>query len=261
MITDYYYSAALKRAASVFANIFQGLTCRTGKDACGNISEVQVPVRYGATDRVAGAIAAGNTQNNLHSLPMMSVYLRGIDLAPERRHGVGTVDRRTYIEQGAVFPDEIKALARVMPIPYNLTFELAVYASNTDQAFQIIEQILILFDPEVQVQFNDSPFDWTKISRVILESMANEENYPVNTERRVLQWTFNFMMETWLSPPMQLRNDLIKQININIGDLGRANLMELDENGELRPFDDYATIVIDGRDIEVLPVNPEGSLD
>ena len=34
--------------------------------------------------------------------------------------------------------------------------ELSIYASNTDQMYQILEQILILFDYDLQVQFNDA---------------------------------------------------------------------------------------------------------
>jgi hypothetical protein len=246
MIRSYYYNAQLKKAAMVFANIFTGLKVRTGKDGCGVVTELPVPVRYGATDRVAGAIAAHNTQNALHTLPMMSAYMTGIELAPERQKGIGSQDRRTYLPQGGAYPDDVQVIQRTMPIPYNLTFELSVYASNTDQAFQILEQILILFDYSIQVQFNDAAFDWAKITSVILDSgPRNETIYPVGTDRQVIVWTFPFTFETWLSPPMEVRNDLIHQIMVNIGDMDGYVLEEYDEDGNLIPFEeDYGSFVV-----------------
>lgn len=241
MLKEYYYNQQLKKATIVFANIFANMKVRTGKNACGDIEEVLVPIRYGSSDRVAAAIATGNTQNKLHTLPIMSCYLTGIEVAPERKHGSGTFDRKSYLEQGGVFPDDVKFIKRLMPTPYNLTYELSIYASNTDQAYQIIEQIMIVFDYEMQVQFNDSPFDWAKITRVILDSIGNEENYPAGTERRIIVWNLSFTFETWISPPAEVKQGLIKNIVLNFANMDDpekgCKILEVGEDGELAPFD------------------------
>jgi hypothetical protein len=257
-VKHYYYNEQLKKAAIVFANIFTGLTVKTGKDGCGVEAFIPVPIRYGSTDRVAGAIAANNTQNNLHSLPMMSAYMTGIELAPERQKGIGSVDRRTYLPQGGVYPNDVQVIQRIMPIPYNLTFELSIYASNADQSLQILEQILIMFDYTLQVQFNDSAFDWAKITTVTLDSgPRNETNYPVGTDREIIIWTFPFTFETWLSPPMQVRNDLIKRVMFNIGNMDGYVLEEYDENGNLAPFNEpFAAVSLVGSAVVVDPANP-----
>lgn len=236
MIRHYYYNKQLKKFILGFANVFAGMHVTGGLDGAGNLITMDVPVRYGSSDRVTAAIAAGNTQNKLHTIPMMSAYMTGLELSPERLHGVNQVDRRTMLEQGGVFPDDVKSLTRVMAIPYNMQMELAVYASNTDQMFQILEQILILFDYDLQLQFNDAPFDWTKIAKLYLRSMQNEENYPMGVDRRMIIWTLQFELPVWLSPPIEVRNDLIQSITVRIGDLDNLTLDEIDENGELVPF-------------------------
>jgi hypothetical protein len=236
MIRNYYYNQQLKKFILGFANVFTGMQVTGGLDGAGKLITMTVPVRYGSSDRVTAAIAAGNTQNKLHTIPMMSAYMTGLELAPDRLHGVNQVDRRTMLEQGGVFPDDIKTLRRVMAIPYNMQMELAVYASNTDQMFQILEQILILFDYDLQLQFNDAPFDWTKIAKLFLRGMQNEENYPMGVDRRMIIWTLQFELPVWLSPPIEVRNDLIQSITVRIGDLDKLTLDEIDENGELVPF-------------------------
>ncbi len=237
MISHYYYNRQLKRCAVVFANIFAGLIVKTGLNECGETTDIRVPVRYGSTDRVASAIGAAHTQNQLHTLPMMSVYLTNIDLAPDRQHGIGHLDRRTYLEQGGVYPDDVKAIQRLMPIPYDLTYELGIYASNTDQAYQILEQILILFDYTLQIQMDDAQFNWARQTRVILENINNEEQYPTGAERRQVAWTLSFKFETWFSLPMDIRRDIVQRINLTLGDPAGYGIQEVDENGELRPFD------------------------
>lgn len=235
-IRQYYYNQQLKKFIVGFANIFTGLKVRTGKDGCGEVSEIEVPLIYGSRDRVVSAIGASNTQNKQYTLPMMACYQTGLELDPNRMKGVNQVDRRSYLEQGGVFPDDVKSIKRVMPVPYNMQMELSIHASNTDQLYQILEQILILFDYDLQLQFNDAPFDWSRVTSLFLTGINNEENYPLGIDRRILIWTLQFNLPIWLSPPIEIRNEIIQSINLRYGNLDDFTLDEIDENGNLAPF-------------------------
>ena len=107
----------------------------------------------------------------------MSSYLLGIEMAPEKYKGIGVVDRQVYLPRQGVLPDDLKVVKRLVPIPYKMNLELAIYSSNTDQQFQVLEQILMLFDPILQVQSSDAYFDWTKITTCELTSIGFDENY------------------------------------------------------------------------------------
>jgi hypothetical protein len=236
MINTYYYNEQFKRSITKFSTIFAGLEVATGKREDGLVHALPVPVRYGSIDRVVAAVSNGNTQNKMMTLPVMSTFLLAVDLAPQRRKGVGMTERKTVMPQGGVYPQDLKVMERYMPIPYDLTFELAIYSSNMDQMFQILEQILIVFDPTLQIQTNDSPYDWSRQTNIELLSVQQEENYPIGTEKRMIVWTLNFKMETWISPPMDLKDNLVKTIVMRFGDLEGFALNEYDSNGELVPF-------------------------
>ena len=236
IIRHYYYNQQLKKFIVGFANVFAGLKVRTGVDGCGEISEVEVPIIYGSRDRVVSSIGASHTTNKQYTLPILACYQTGLELDPNRMKGVNQVDRRTYLEQGGIFPDDVKAIKRVMPVPYNMQMELAIHASNTDQLYQIIEQILIMFDYDLQLQFNDAPFDWSRITSLFLLGINNEENYPTGIDRRVLIWTLQFNLPIWLSPPVEVRNEIIRAITLRIGDMDDFVLDEIDEQGNLAPF-------------------------
>ena len=42
-----------------------------------------------------------------------------------------------------------------MPVPYLLNMQVDVWTSNTDQKLQLMEQILVLFNPALEIQHND----------------------------------------------------------------------------------------------------------
>lgn len=246
MIEHYFYDNQLRSYLLQFCSIFYGLRVKTGKGACDEQQFISVPIVVGHKDRVVAAIMAGNTQNRTFSLPTMAVHLQNLAVAPERRRTPGILDQRVTMPVGGVFPDDLTVIKRAMPVPYNATIELSIYASNTDQLYQLLEQILVLFNPDVQLQKSDGPFDWTKITKVELTDIANEENYPMGTDRRLINWTLTFEVPIYLSIPMGVKDDLVRKIIIQIGDLGSMVVNEVDADGHITRFNELlATEVID----------------
>ncbi len=248
MISHYFYENQIRSYLLQFCNIFAGLRVKTGKGESGEAEFITVPVTIGSKDRVVAAIQAGNTQNKPFSLPIMAAYMTNISLSPNRK-GIGVVDKRVYLPSGGVFPDDLKTVTRVMPIPYVMSTQLSIYASNTDQMMQILEQLLVLFDPVLQIQTSDSVFDWTKITTVELVGVTNEENYPSGIDKRVIQWSLDFEVPIYISVPIDIKDEMVRKIVIQIGNLDEFQVDEFDENGNLTPFNSpYATITIDGAD-------------
>ena len=231
----FYYDAQIRRYLLQFCNIFVGLQVQTGKGTCDEPEFMTVPIMVGSRDRVVAAIQAGNTQNKPFTLPALAATMSGLELAPQRK-GVGVVDRRVFLPEGGVYPTDLTTVVRVMPIPYLMSVELSIYASNTQQLHQILEQVLMLFNPVLQIQTTDSAFDWTKITSVELTSINNEENYPPGGDRRVLTWTLSFEVPIHLSAPMDLRDEIVRKIVIRLGDLEGLQIGEIDEFGNPQPF-------------------------
>jgi hypothetical protein len=254
MIKNYWYDGQLRSYILQFIAIFSGLQVKTGKGECGESQFISVPCVVGTKDRVVAAIFAGNTQNRVFSLPTMSVHLQSIEMAPDRRKVQAYVDQRVTMPVGGVFPNDLTVVKRAMPVPYNATMELTIYASNTQQMHQILEQILVLFNPDIQIQKSDAPFDWTKITKVELTTISNEENYPAGAERRINTWTLTFEMPIFLSIPMGIKDDLVRNIIIQIGTGDFSNVVQVDDNGEIHTFsEDIASIEIETRDLPSIP--------
>lgn len=245
MISHYFYENQIKSYLLQFCNIFAGLKVKTGKGESGQPEFITVPITIGSRDRVVAAIQAGNTQNKPFSLPIMAAYMSNISLSPTRK-GIGVVDKRVYLPAGGIYPDDLRTVTRVMPVPYMMTTQLSIYASNTDQMMQILEQLLVLFDPVLQIQTSDSAFDWTKITTVELVGITNEENYPSGIDKRVIQWSLDFEVPIYISVPIDVKDEMVRKIVIQIGNLDEFQVDEFDEAGNLVPFSNpYASITIE----------------
>lgn len=246
MIDFYMYEGQLRAYLLQFCNIFAGLKVQTGKGECGEDEFMTVPIVVGSRDRVVAALNAGNTQNRPFSLPMMAANMTGLALNPGGRKGLGVVDKRTFLPPGGIYPNDLKVVTRVMPIPYIMSVDLAMCASNTQQCHQMLEQILMLFDPDLQIQTSDTAFDWTKLTRVELTGISNEENYPAGTDKRMINWTLTFDIPIYISAPADIRDDIVRKIIITIGDLKGFSVGEFDEDGNLVPFEtSYGSTIID----------------
>lgn len=235
----HYYNHQIEKYYIQAMAVFAGLQVMIGKNerSPDDYKLVSVPIMNGSRDRVAGWIKGEHTQNKPLRLPMMSANISGLEMAPELRKGVGTVRRESFLPRGGVVPDDIEVVKQYMPVPYNLTLDVSIWASNHQQRYQILEQILSVFDPDIQIQKNDALFDWTKITKMELLAITYEDNYPMGTDSRMLITTLAFVVPIWLSAPANIKSDFIKDIWVRIGAVSQAAdtseemIAELDAQG------------------------------
>lgn len=213
----YFYNQQLRNYILQFMAIFTGLQVAIGKSGDKNERLIDVPIHYGHKDKVVAAIFADNTQNTPIRLPTMSAYLRDLQISERRMKGIGVERRTTYVPLGGLIPDDVQVVHQRMPVPYDINMELTIYVSNTDQLFQVLEQILPLFDPQLNIQTSDAPFDWTKITSVKLTNISLDTNYPIGTDKRIIQCTIGFEIPIYIDTPADVRRDFIEQVFVRIG--------------------------------------------
>jgi hypothetical protein len=238
VLENYHYDAQLRKYILQFAAIFAGIQVEVGKR--GNVEPhlIHVPVKNASSDRVVAHIKSENTQNKPIRLPLISFQLGNVDQAPELRKGVGLQRRTSHMPTGGVFPDDITVVEQRQPVPYKAIFELAIWASNQDQHYQIMEQILTLFDPILQIQISDDIFDWTKLTSVEMVDIRFDETVPSGGDRRLIQTRIGFAVPIYLSIPAKVHNRYVKDIYLRIGAVGTDVqssydiIADLDSQGE-----------------------------
>ncbi len=224
-VKHFYYNQQIKKYILQFMAIFAGLQVEIGKNDRNDEGKlISVPIMYGNRDRVVSWIKGEQTQNKPLRLPIMSAAINNLVMAPETRKGVGTVRRNTYLPRGGSVPDDISTVRQLMPVPYKVSANLAIWASNHEQRYQILEQLLVMFDPTVQIQKTDALFDWTKMTTVELTGIDYEDNYPIGVDRRMLITNLTFEFPIWISAPASVKDDFVKQIYARIGVVSNSSL-------------------------------------
>jgi hypothetical protein len=111
-----------------------------------------------------------------------------------------------------------------------------IWTSNTDQKLQLLEQILVLFNPSLEIQTTDNYVDWTSISVVDLSSINfSSRTIPQGTESDIDVCTLDFQTPIWISPPAKVKKmGIIKNIIMNVfGESGQLlGLEDLIFNGD-----------------------------
>lgn len=247
----YYYNNQLRRYLVQFMALFGSFQVQVGHKDDIEPRLIPIHITNASKDRVVAWIKSNQTQNKMIRLPMFSVTLSNMRLSPEMRHGVGVKQRNTHMPTGGLYPDDITVVERRMPVPYTLSFELAIWASNQDQHYQIIEQITSLFDPVLTIQTSDDVLDHTRLTHVELTNIRFEENVPAALERRVIQTTLEFEVPVWMSIPSKVHSQFVETIFMRVGAVSQMAETSFDIVDELNELGIQYEQVIDVNDIDI----------
>ena len=211
----FFYDEQIRRFLLQFARIFNNFEVEYGRNEEGtNHTLIRVPVRYGDSSRQVSTVMQNNSPNFLPSTPLMTFYITSLDYDRPRMQEpnfVGKLNvRQRYYDtvtdtyettQGNAFTIE-----RLMPVPYSLTINLDIWTSNTNQKFQLLEQIIPLFNPALEIQSTDNFIDWTSLTVVELDSTRwSSRTIPNGTEDPIDVATLTFKIPIWISSPAKVK--------------------------------------------------------
>ena len=182
------------------------------QDARGNI--VQVPVRYGDMNRQVAQIMKQNSENTVPSVPFIACYIKNLEFARDRLQDPTYISKvnireRAFDENGQEYLNTQGAnytVERLMPTPYNVEFVADIWASNTDQKLQLLEQILVLFAPSMEIQSSNNYLDWTSLSLLELKSSVfSSRSVPQGLEQDIDVATLTFTSPIWITTPAKVK--------------------------------------------------------
>jgi hypothetical protein len=224
------------------------------KYQAGDGEERLVPVMYGDLSKQVAGIIKENSENKMPTVPRIACYITGLELDTSRLADSTFVSKmqireRTYEdvngqrvygnEQGAGYTVE-----RLMPTPFKLRVKADIWTSNTDQKLQLLEQILILFNPSLEVQTTDNYIDWTSLSVIYLSSTSfSSRTIPQGAAEDIDIASLEFEMPIYITPPAKVKKlgvvrAVVQNMFNNTGDAVNINNLIYNE-GDIQNTVEY----------------------
>lgn len=241
-MAQFFYDQQIRRFLLQFARIFSNFDVEYGANEAGQgpgssvDTLIRVPVRYGDASRQAQTILQNNSASDMLSTPLMTFYITDLKYDRPRmqepyfvnniavRQRTYDADTDTYeTTQGNAFTIE-----RAMPVPYEMTINLDIWTSNTNQKMQLLEQILTLFNPGLEIQSTDNYIDWTSLTVLYLKDVRwSSRTIPVGTDNPIDVATLSFTLPMWITPPAKVKKlGVVERIIASVynaqGDLDHA---------------------------------------
>ena len=211
MLGTYFYHEILRKTVIGFGTLFNNINIRH-KDASGtNFSVMKVPLAYGPMQKFLARI---QQQPDLEreiaiTLPRLSFEMQGLQYDPTRKTGIA----QTFLARGGTTAKKV-----YMPVPYNVAFELSIMSKLSDDALQILEQIIPYFQPSFNITVNlVSSIGEKKDIPIVLESINYSDQYEGSFDtRRTIIYTLAFTAKTYLFGPVADNPEgLIKKVDVD----------------------------------------------
>lgn len=217
---QYFYDGQIRRYIAQTIRMLSNFKYKTTDGV-----EKIVPVTYGDISRQVAAILKDNSENKMPSAPRIAVYMTDLELDRSRLSDATYTSKINIRERNINDLGEYDTtqginytVERLMPTPYKLSLKADIWSTNTDQKLQILEQILVLFNPSLEIQTTDNYVDWTSLSVVELTGVTlSNRSIPVGVDTEIDIASLEFETPIFISPPTKVtRMGVIHTIITNI---------------------------------------------
>ena len=212
MLGQQFYHETIRKVIVSFGTMFNDINL-VRKDSDGNISQsMKVPLAYGPREKFLVRLRedADLSKTVAITLPRIGFEIANLSYDPTRK--LNRVQKFKKVKGAKASQLD----TQFMPVPYNIDIELYVMAKQSDDALQIVEQILPYFQPDYTFTINDmADMGIKRDVPIILNSIAYEDDYQGDfTTRRALIYTLSFTAKFYLYGPVT-SSKVIKTVQVD----------------------------------------------
>jgi hypothetical protein len=201
-----------RRYIIAFGSLFTSLIVTRDDSSGAELQRIVVPIDYGPKERwLYRLVQDPNLEQSVSQvLPRFSFELTGVNYDSGRK--MNTLNTMAFPTT-----DQSKLSRMYTGVPYNLNFDLTLLTKFQSDGFQVTEQILPYFTPEITFAMKPVP-ELGLIDQVplALTAVSHSDNYEGEFEtRRAILWTFNFTMKVYFYGPRKSQSR-IEEVLVDI---------------------------------------------
>ena len=216
MFKDAQYHELIRKTVVAFGTLFNDMYVYRKNSTGKIIQKMKVPLAYGPKQKFLvrldqdSARTSDDGKTTALTLPRIGFEMTTLSYdAPRKLNRIQKFRKSKSADS--------KSLQHsYMPVPYNVGFSLFAMAKNSEDALQIVEQILPMFQPDYTISLNVMPnMEIVRDVPIVLNDVAYEDTYDGNfTERRVIMYTMNFTAKMYLYGPVTSQK-IIKRVQVD----------------------------------------------
>ena len=214
MLGQQFYHETMRNVIVAFGTLFNNIHL-VRKNNSGVITQtMKVPLAYGPKQKWLTRLDADADLSSkvAITLPRLGFEIQNLAYDPTRK--LNRVQKFRKVKGSS--SDSNKLDHQYMPVPYNLDIELYAMAKQSDDALQIVEQILPFFQPDYTLTINDMvDMGIKKDVPIILTDVSYEDSYQGDFEaRRAIIYTMTFTTKFFLYGPVT-SSKVIKTVQVD----------------------------------------------
>lgn len=197
----HFYNRTIRKIVVAFGTLFNDITLyRYNKAGTTKYEHFKVPLSYGSKERYLTLITSDPTLTKSIAtlVPRISFEMSGMTYDSSRK-------QPSVLQNFSNSNSSFKT--QYVPIPYDFNFSLSIYARNTEDATQIVEQILPFFTPDFTVTVDLIPsMDQKYDMPIILNSINTTTDYEGSAgdgAARLITWDLDFTVKGYIFPPVK----------------------------------------------------------
>ena len=214
MLGQQFYHETMRNVIVAFGTLFNNIHLVRKNNSGTIIQTMKVPLAYGPKQKWLRRLDQDPSLDSKVAITLPRLGFEIQNLSYDTTRKLNRVQRFRKVKSSA--ENSCKLDSQYMPVPYNLDVELYVMAKQSDDALQIVEQILPFFQPDYTLTIKDmTEMGIKRDVPIVLNSVAYEDNYQGEfTERRAIIYTLSFTTKFYLYGPITSQN-IIKTVQVD----------------------------------------------
>jgi len=209
-----FYHETVRNIIVGFGTLFNDIHIVRKNNSGAIIQSMKVPLAYGPKKKWLARLDqdAGLDSKVAITLPRMGFEIQDLAYDPSRK-----LNRVQKFKKSKSSADASGKLdSQFMPVPYNLNIQLYAMAKQSDDALQMVEQILPYFQPDYTLTIKDMPeMGIARDIPIVLNSINYEDSYRGDfAERRAIMYTLDFTTKFYLYGPVT-SSKVIKTVQVD----------------------------------------------
>lgn len=222
MFGTYFYHEKIRKSVSIFGRLFNNIYVIRKNSSGGVLNQLKVPLAYAPRQKYLERIRQNADLDNdtkvALKLPRMSFEITSFSYDNTRQ----LTKLSNFKTLGTTRQNRQKFYS---PVPYNINFQLNIYAKNQDDALQVVEQVLPTFNPQYTLTIKPFPDDYPDFKEdipIIIQGLTFSDDFDGALEtRRTIIYTIDFEMKVSFYGAVTegdiIRTSIAKLFDINAG--------------------------------------------